>query len=94
MGKRVLGLSALIGVAAVIALVVLLVSIGVKWEGITDRYGVIHWPVSFGKEAPQDTRPRPTIPPKCRTFPSDDPECQQLQEGWRRGGQDRGGTKP
>ena len=94
MEKRVLSLSALIGVATVIAVVVLLTSIGVKWEGITDRYGVIHWPISFGKEAPQDTRPPPTILPKCRIFPSNDPECQRLQEGWQRGEQDSGGIKP
>ena len=52
MGKRVLSISALIVVVIAIAFAVLQASIGVKWEGITDRYGVIHWPISFGKEAP------------------------------------------
>ena len=87
MRKRVLGTSALIVVAAVIACVVLLASIGVKWEGITDDYGVIHWPISFGKESTQHTGPPP---PNCiMTVPSNDPECQRLQESWRPAEQDR-----
>ena len=51
MGKRVLGMSTPIVVAAVIASVALLASIGVEWRGITDSFGAVQWPIAFGKES-------------------------------------------
>ena len=49
MGKRVLGMSTPIVVAAVIASVALLASIGVEWRGITARFCGVQWPLVLWK---------------------------------------------